>query len=63
MVHGDVQRRDENLRLGATVAEIEGLHTALLKTTSPGRRRRLRAVLSRAAERLAGWQPLPDRGG
>ncbi|MEU8695900.1 hypothetical protein [Streptomyces sp. NPDC048665] len=62
MVHGDIQRRDANLRLGAAVAEIEGLYTALLKTTSPGRRRRLRAELSRAAERLAGLAAAPGPG-
>lgn len=62
MVHGDVQRREANLRLGAAVAEIEGLYTALLNTTSPGRRRRLRAELSGAAERLAGLAAAPGRG-
>ncbi|WP_051967659.1 hypothetical protein [Kitasatospora mediocidica] len=41
------------LRLAAAVAEIEGLHTALLRTTDPDRRRRILAQLSTAARRLA----------
>ncbi|MGV9565120.1 hypothetical protein [Streptomyces sp. NPDC003480] len=53
MPHGDVQRRDANLRLGAALAEIEGLYAAMLKTTSPGRHRRLQADLAHAARRLA----------
>ncbi|OIJ94701.1 hypothetical protein BIV25_21730 [Streptomyces sp. MUSC 14] len=61
MTHGDVQRRKADLRLAAAVAEIEGLHTALLKTTTPGRRRPLRAELFRAAERLAVLAAVPGR--
>ncbi|MEU9451885.1 hypothetical protein [Streptomyces sp. NPDC048277] len=45
--------REANLRLGAALAEVEGLYTALLKAGSPRRRRRLRAELARAAGRLA----------
>ncbi|MFD8719205.1 hypothetical protein ACFV2H_14690 [Streptomyces sp. NPDC059629] len=45
--------RDTNLRLGAALAEVEGLYSALLRTASPRRRRRLQAELSRAAGRLA----------
>lgn len=62
MPHGDVQRRGTNLRLGAAVAEIEGLYAALLRTTSPGRHRRLRAELARAAERLAELAAVPGQG-
>ncbi len=54
MSRGDIRRiREENLRLGAAVAEIEGLYTALLRTSRPGRRRRLLQELARAGERLA----------
>lgn len=53
MPHGDVPRHDVDLRIGAAMAEIEGLYTAMLKTTSPGRRRRLQADLARAAGRLS----------
>ncbi len=41
------------LRLAAAVAEIEGLHTALLHSTDPARRRRLLNRLAEAARRLA----------
>ncbi|MCX4749288.1 hypothetical protein OG455_27910 [Kitasatospora sp. NBC_01287] len=41
------------LRLAAAVAEIEGLHAALLHSTDLGRRRRLQAELARSAARLA----------
>ncbi|MEU9347707.1 hypothetical protein AB0D74_41585 [Streptomyces sp. NPDC048278] len=45
--------REENLRLGVALAEVEGLYSALLRAGSPGKRRRLRAELARAAGRLA----------
>lgn len=61
MPHGDAQQRDANLRLGAAVAEIEGLYTALLRTRSPGRHQRLRAELARAAERLAALAAVPGQ--
>ncbi|MDH6110418.1 putative anti-sigma-YlaC factor YlaD [Kitasatospora sp. MAP12-15] len=41
------------LRLAAAVAEIEGLHTALLRSADPARRRRLLGQLAAAARRLA----------
>ena len=41
------------LRLAAAVAEIEGLHTALLRTGDPARRRRILTQLAAAANRLA----------
>jgi hypothetical protein len=59
MPHRDAPRHDLNLLLGAAVAEIEGLHTALLRTVSPRRRQRLRAELARAAERLAALAVVP----
>ncbi|MDH6138858.1 MULTISPECIES: hypothetical protein [Kitasatospora] len=49
----------DSLRLAAAVAEIEGLHAALQHTTDPGRRRRLRADLARAAARLASLAAAP----
>jgi hypothetical protein len=49
----------DSLRLAAAVAEIEGLHAALQHTTDPGRRRRLRADLARAAHRLASLAAAP----
>jgi hypothetical protein len=61
MTHGDGQRRKADLRLAAAVADIEGLYTALLRTTSPGRRRRLHAELFRAADRLAVLAAVPGR--
>jgi plasmid stabilization system protein ParE len=60
MPHGDTRRvRETNLRLGAAVAEIEGLYSALLRTSDPERRWRLRADLARAARRLAALALLP----
>lgn len=54
MPHRDIRRvREANLRLGAALAEVEGLYSALLRAGSPRRRRRLRAELARAADRLA----------
>lgn len=54
MPRGDRQRvRDANLRLGAAVAEVEGLYSALLRAGSSERRRGLQAELARAAGRLA----------
>lgn len=41
------------LRLAAAVAEIEGLHAALLHSTDPARRQRLLARLAAAGLRLA----------
>jgi hypothetical protein len=61
MTYGDRRRRTADLRLAAAVAEIEGLYTALSRTTSPGRRRRLQAELFRAAERLAVLAGVPGR--
>ncbi|MGH1554794.1 hypothetical protein ACRAWF_31280 [Streptomyces sp. L7] len=54
MPRGDMQRvRDANLRLGAALAEVEGLYSALLRADSSRRRERLRIELARAAGRLA----------
>lgn len=61
MPHSDAQRHDANLRMGAAVAEIEGLYTALLRTRSAGRRQQLRAELARAAERLAALATVPGQ--
>lgn len=41
------------LRLAAAVAEIEGLHTALVRSSDPARRRRLLTQLAAAGRRLA----------
>ncbi|MGW5651347.1 hypothetical protein [Streptomyces humi] len=60
MPHRDIRRvRETNLRLGAALAEVEGLYTALVRTDSPGRRRRLMTDLARAADRLAGLAAAP----
>lgn len=60
MPQGDTRHvRETNLRLGAAVAEIEGLYSALLRTSDPERRWRLRADLARAARRLAALAVLP----
>ncbi|MHC3467437.1 hypothetical protein ACYF6T_01870 [Streptomyces sp. 7R007] len=54
MPGGDMRRvREANLRLGAALAEVEGLYTALLKAGSTAQRRRAQAQLARAAARLA----------
>ena len=54
MPRGDYRRvREANLRLGAAVAEVEGLYSALLRASSSERRRRLQTELARAAGRLA----------
>ncbi|MEU1511099.1 hypothetical protein ABZ490_02905 [Streptomyces sp. NPDC005811] len=54
MRRGDRRRvRAADLRLGAAMAEVEGLYAAVLRAGTPGRRRRLQAELSRAAGRLA----------
>lgn len=45
--------REGNLRVGAAVAEIEGLYTAALRARHPARQERLLAQLSEAAARLA----------
>ncbi|MFJ9629627.1 hypothetical protein ACIQPR_25760 [Streptomyces sp. NPDC091280] len=70
MSRGDMQRvREANLRLGAALAEVEGLYTALLRAGSSRRRERLRRELARAADRLAvlAETPVPEalsaRGG
>ncbi|MFE0461472.1 hypothetical protein ACFW1A_19705 [Kitasatospora sp. NPDC058965] len=60
MNRGDHRSTDAAaLRLAAAVAEIEGLHAALLHTVEPGRRKRLLAELARAAERLAALAAAP----
>ena len=51
--------RDANLRLGAALAEVEGLYSALLKAGSSERRRRLQTELARAAGRLAALAAMP----
>ena len=58
---GETDRiREENLSVGAAVSRVEGLYTALLRTSGYGRRRRLLRELARAAERLASTaQALP----
>ncbi len=48
-----------NLRLAAAVAEIEGLHAALLRTRDPRRRELLLADLSGAAGRLTALTSCP----
>jgi hypothetical protein len=54
MNRGDHRSTDAAaLRLAAAVAEIEGLHAALVHTTDPARRKRLLAELARSADRLA----------
>ncbi|WP_416985386.1 hypothetical protein [Streptomyces sp. T028] len=62
MPREDIRRvREANLRLGAALAEVEGLYAAMLRAGSPARRRRLRTELSRAAGRLAELAaPPPD---
>ncbi|MDH6118651.1 hypothetical protein [Kitasatospora sp. GAS204B] len=47
------------LRLAAAVAEIEGLHAALIHSTDPARRRRLLSELARAGARLADLAATP----
>ncbi|QLI99643.1 hypothetical protein HZZ00_00715 [Streptomyces sp. NEAU-sy36] len=54
MSRGDIRRvREANLRLGAALAEVEGLYAALLRAGTSARRRELQAELARAAARLA----------
>src|SRR5690348_736759 len=54
MPRGGIQRvRAANLRPAAALAEVGGLHSALLRASSARRRRRLRAELALAAGRLA----------
>jgi hypothetical protein len=54
LVQGDERTaaREDNLRVGGVIAEIEGLYAALLRTTRPARRARLLAQLSEAGARL-----------
>ncbi|MBX7547913.1 hypothetical protein K1Y78_07730 [Streptomyces sp. tea 10] len=60
MPRGDMRRvRDANLRLGAAVAEVEGLYSALLRAGTSERRRGLQADLARAAGRLAALAATP----
>ena len=60
MPQGEIrQRREVNLRIGAAVAEIEGLYAALLRTTRPRQRARLLAELARAGRRLTALAMLP----
>lgn len=60
MPRDDIRRvRDANLRLGAALAEVEGLYTALLRAGSAERRHGLRAELARAAGRLATVAAMP----
>ncbi len=60
MPQGEIrQRREVNLRIGAAVAEIEGLYAALLRTTRPRQRARLLAELARAGRRLGALAVLP----
>ena len=54
------REREENLRLAAAVAEVEGLYSALLRAGSSDRRR-LRAELARAARRLAATAAMPSQ--
>lgn len=67
MSRGETHRiREENLRLSAAVAEIEGLYTALLRTSGRARRRRLLRQLALAGRRLAlpaGGIPRPKAPG
>ncbi|WEO99916.1 hypothetical protein A6P39_041100 [Streptomyces sp. FXJ1.172] len=51
--------RAANLRLGAALAEVEGLYSALLTAGGSERRRRLQAELARSAGRLAALAALP----
>jgi hypothetical protein len=63
MPYGETQQVHEtNLRLGAAIAEIEGLYSVLLRTRSPERRRQLRGDLARAAGRLYTLALLPPGG-
>ncbi|MBV9023467.1 MAG: hypothetical protein JO362_06670 [Streptomycetaceae bacterium] len=60
MPHGDTWRvRETNLRLGAAIAEVEGLYSALLRANSPERHVQLRADLACAARRVAALAILP----
>ncbi|MCQ4040667.1 hypothetical protein ACFOSC_22175 [Streptantibioticus rubrisoli] len=60
MPQGEIrQRREVNLRVGAAVAEIEGLYAALLRTTQPRQRARLLTELARAGRRLTVLAALP----
>ncbi|MGW7539550.1 hypothetical protein ACWGKQ_00280 [Streptomyces sp. NPDC054770] len=51
--------RDTNLRIGAALAEVEGLYSALLRAGTADSRRRLQAELARAARRLAALADAP----
>lgn len=63
MPRGDIQGvRDANLRLGAVLAEVEGLYAALLRAGSSERRGRLQAELAHAAGRLAALAEVPPKG-
>ncbi|MER6572174.1 hypothetical protein ABT288_39870 [Streptomyces sp. NPDC001093] len=53
--------RDANMRLGAALAEVEGLYAALLRAGSSERRRGLQAELARAAGRLATVAAMPTQ--
>lgn len=62
MPRGEYRRvREANLRLGAAVAEVEGLYSALLRASSSERRRRLQAELARSAGRLADLATSPPQ--
>ncbi|WP_261398975.1 hypothetical protein [Streptomyces misionensis] len=51
--------REANLRLGAALAEVEGLYAALLRAGSSARRGELQDELARAAARLAAVASVP----
>ncbi|MFF7468964.1 hypothetical protein [Streptomyces sp. NPDC008092] len=62
MPRGDSRSaREANLRIGAAMAEVEGLYTALLRAGTPEGRRRLETDLARAARRLAALAEAPSR--
>src|SRR5690242_174425 len=60
MPHGDIRRaREENLRLGAAMAEVEGTYSALLRANGLDGHQRLRDDLASASRRLAELAALP----
>jgi hypothetical protein len=63
MPQGDMRSvRETNLRLGALLAEVEGVYSALLRTNSHQRHQWLCEDLARAARRLADLAaPPPDQ--
>jgi alkylation response protein AidB-like acyl-CoA dehydrogenase len=60
---GGSRDRDVDLRVGAVMAEIEGLYTMLLRTGRPEHRRRILADLAYAGRRLTALTNSPQAQG